>query len=147
MRHLQNIDIAFICMNLPYTMDVQSAASAVLDFNPKIVFPFHYRGAWHNDCINVDNGGEAWCSPVKRYPSNAIAARAIRKIKCKAGKSDFYEEKIHLDYCSSWQTDETGKYYNDYSGATDKNPVLEHQYTMENPIDFAINFVQQRMRL
>jgi L-ascorbate metabolism protein UlaG (beta-lactamase superfamily) len=44
MRKLQNIDIAFICMNLPYTMDINQAASAVLEFQPKIVFPFHYRG-------------------------------------------------------------------------------------------------------
>lgn len=44
MRNLQNIDIAFVCMNLPYTMDVQEAASAVLDFKPGIVYPFHYRG-------------------------------------------------------------------------------------------------------
>ncbi|PCH53864.1 MAG: MBL fold metallo-hydrolase [Flavobacteriaceae bacterium] len=43
MRMLQNIDIAFICMNLPYTMDIYQAASAVLDFKPKIVYPFHYR--------------------------------------------------------------------------------------------------------
>ncbi|WP_299525299.1 MBL fold metallo-hydrolase [uncultured Lutibacter sp.] len=44
MRMLQNIDIAFICMNLPYTMDIKQAASAVLEFQPKIVYPFHYRG-------------------------------------------------------------------------------------------------------
>ncbi len=44
MRNLQNIDIAFVCMNLPYTMDVKQAASAVLDFTPGIVYPFHYRG-------------------------------------------------------------------------------------------------------
>ncbi len=44
MRMLQNIDIAFICMNLPYTMDINQAASAVLEFQPKIVYPFHYRG-------------------------------------------------------------------------------------------------------
>lgn len=44
MRNLQNIDIAFVCMNLPYTMDVKQAASAVLDFAPDIVYPFHYRG-------------------------------------------------------------------------------------------------------
>jgi len=44
MRILQNIDIAFICMNLPYTMDINQAASAVLAFQPKIVYPFHYRG-------------------------------------------------------------------------------------------------------
>ena len=44
MRQLKNIDIAFVCMNLPYTMTVESAASAVLDFKPKKVYPYHYRG-------------------------------------------------------------------------------------------------------
>lgn len=44
MRSLQNIDIAFVCMNLPYTMDINQAADAVLAFKPKVVYPFHYRG-------------------------------------------------------------------------------------------------------
>ena len=44
MRELKKIDVAFVCMNLPYTMDIKQAASAVLDFNPKIVYPYHYRG-------------------------------------------------------------------------------------------------------
>jgi L-ascorbate metabolism protein UlaG (beta-lactamase superfamily) len=44
MRALKKIDIAFVCMNLPYTMDIDQAASAVLDFKPKIVYPYHYRG-------------------------------------------------------------------------------------------------------
>lgn len=44
MRQLKNIDVAFICMNLPYTMDINQAASAVLEFKPKIVYPYHYRG-------------------------------------------------------------------------------------------------------
>jgi len=44
MRNLTDIDIAFVCMNLPYTMDIDQAASAVLEFKPKIVYPFHYRG-------------------------------------------------------------------------------------------------------
>jgi L-ascorbate metabolism protein UlaG (beta-lactamase superfamily) len=44
MRNLEHIDKAFICMNLPYTMTVESAASAVLDFAPKQVYPYHYRG-------------------------------------------------------------------------------------------------------
>tara|TARA_R110002074_G_scaffold61561_5_gene148776 strand:+ start:16736 stop:17560 length:825 start_codon:yes stop_codon:yes gene_type:complete len=44
MRSLKNIDKAFVCMNLPYTMTVESAASAVLDFKPKQVYPYHYRG-------------------------------------------------------------------------------------------------------
>ena len=44
MRALKNIDIAFVCMNLPYTMDVKEAADAVLAFQPAIVYPYHYRG-------------------------------------------------------------------------------------------------------
>ena len=45
MRALKNIDVAFVCMNLPYTMDIDQAAKAVLDFKPKIVYPYHYRGS------------------------------------------------------------------------------------------------------
>lgn len=44
MRSLTNIDIALVPMNLPYTMDVEEAADAVLDFKPVKVYPYHYRG-------------------------------------------------------------------------------------------------------
>lgn len=43
-RSLKNIDRAFVCMNLPYTMTPESAADAVLEFKPKRVYPYHYRG-------------------------------------------------------------------------------------------------------
>jgi len=52
MRSLKNIDVAFVCMNLPYTMDIKEAANAVLDFKPKIVYPYHYRGS--NGLSDVD---------------------------------------------------------------------------------------------
>jgi L-ascorbate metabolism protein UlaG (beta-lactamase superfamily) len=42
MRALKDIDAAFIPMNLPYTMDVNQAASAVSEFKPAAVYPFHY---------------------------------------------------------------------------------------------------------
>jgi len=45
MRKLQRIDVAFLCMNLPYTMTVEQAASATLEFRPKIVYPYHSRGS------------------------------------------------------------------------------------------------------
>ena len=44
MRDLKDIDYAFVCMNLPYTMTVDAAADAVLEFKPKVVYPFHFRG-------------------------------------------------------------------------------------------------------
>jgi L-ascorbate metabolism protein UlaG (beta-lactamase superfamily) len=45
MRSLKNIDVAFVCMNLPYTMTVEQAAEAVRAFKPRIVYPYHYRGS------------------------------------------------------------------------------------------------------
>jgi L-ascorbate metabolism protein UlaG (beta-lactamase superfamily) len=45
MRALQNIDVAFVCMNLPYTMPPEEAAEAVKAFHPKVVIPYHYRGS------------------------------------------------------------------------------------------------------
>ncbi len=45
MRALSNIDIAFVCMNLPFTMDINQASSAVNEFKPKIIYPYHYRGS------------------------------------------------------------------------------------------------------
>jgi len=44
MRALKNIDVAFIPMNLPYTMSPVEAADAVKAFKPKIVYPYHYHG-------------------------------------------------------------------------------------------------------
>ena len=44
MRMLRNIDVVFLCMNLPFTMDINQASSAVLEFKPKVVYPYHYRG-------------------------------------------------------------------------------------------------------
>ncbi len=44
MSALKNIDVAFIPMNLPYTMTPNDAAAAVKTFHPKIVIPYHYRG-------------------------------------------------------------------------------------------------------
>src|SRR5690348_11516743 len=42
MRALKNIDVAFVCMNLPYTMTPEEAAEAVKAFHPKVVIPYHY---------------------------------------------------------------------------------------------------------
>ena len=53
MRSLKDIDIAFVCMNLPYTMTVESAASAVIEFKPTRVYPYHYRGTEGLSDINL----------------------------------------------------------------------------------------------
>ena len=44
MRALKAIDVAFIPMNLPYTMTPDEAADAVKAFHPKVAIPYHYKG-------------------------------------------------------------------------------------------------------
>lgn len=45
MRALTGIEVAFLPMNLPYTMSVEQAADAVKAFRPAIVYPYHSRGS------------------------------------------------------------------------------------------------------
>jgi L-ascorbate metabolism protein UlaG (beta-lactamase superfamily) len=42
MKELRNIDIAFLPMNLPYTMTPEMVADAAKVFKPKILYPYHY---------------------------------------------------------------------------------------------------------
>lgn len=44
-RALQDIHVAFLPMNLPFTMTVEQAADAVAEFRPEIVYPYHHRGS------------------------------------------------------------------------------------------------------
>lgn len=43
-RAQENISIAFVPMNLPFTMSVEQAAAGVLAMAPQVVYPYHYRG-------------------------------------------------------------------------------------------------------
>ena len=47
MRALEAIDVAFVPMNLPYTMSVEQAAPAVAAFAPAFVYPYHYGEQRH----------------------------------------------------------------------------------------------------
>jgi len=42
MKALKNIDIAFLPMNLPYTMTPEMVADAAKAFKPKILYPYHF---------------------------------------------------------------------------------------------------------
>jgi L-ascorbate metabolism protein UlaG (beta-lactamase superfamily) len=42
MKALKGIDIAFLPMNLPFTMTPEMVADAVLAFKPKILYPYHF---------------------------------------------------------------------------------------------------------
>jgi L-ascorbate metabolism protein UlaG (beta-lactamase superfamily) len=42
MKALRDIDVAFLPMNLPYTMTPEMVADAARAFRPKILYPYHY---------------------------------------------------------------------------------------------------------
>jgi L-ascorbate metabolism protein UlaG (beta-lactamase superfamily) len=55
-KALRGIDVAFLCMNLPFTMPPEEAAECVKAFRPKIVYPYHYRNADLSVFVNALKG-------------------------------------------------------------------------------------------
>lgn len=53
MKALRNIDVAFLPMNLPYTMTPAMVADAALAFKPKILYPYHFGETDTNEIINL----------------------------------------------------------------------------------------------
>jgi len=78
MKRLKNIHIAFVPMNLPFTMTPQEAANGVRAFKPKIVYPYHYRYSFNKPNTNAQQFANALkTSGIKVrlrewYPSAAV---------------------------------------------------------------------------
>ncbi len=53
MKALKNIDIAFLPMNLPYTMTPEMVADATKTFKPKILYPYHYGETDPNQLVQL----------------------------------------------------------------------------------------------
>jgi L-ascorbate metabolism protein UlaG (beta-lactamase superfamily) len=53
MKKLKKIDIAFLPMNLPYTMTPEMVADAAKAFKPKVLYPYHYGQTDPNELVNL----------------------------------------------------------------------------------------------
>jgi len=53
MKQLTDIDVAFLPMNLPYTMTPEMVADATHAFKPKILYPYHYGRTNVNELIDL----------------------------------------------------------------------------------------------
>jgi len=53
MKALKNIDVAFLPMNLPYTMTPAMVADAALAFKPKILYPYHFGETDTNEIVKL----------------------------------------------------------------------------------------------
>lgn len=56
MKGLKNIDIAFLPMNLPYTMTPEMVAEAAKAFKPKILYPYHFGETDTSKVVNLLKG-------------------------------------------------------------------------------------------
>lgn len=56
MAALQDIHIAFLPMNLPYTMTPQMTAAAARAFLPKVLYPYHYGSADPQELVRLLEG-------------------------------------------------------------------------------------------
>jgi len=53
MKNLKNIFVAFLPMNLPYTMTPAMVADAARAFRPAILYPYHYGDTNTEEIINL----------------------------------------------------------------------------------------------
>ncbi len=53
MKALKDIDVAFLPMNLPYTMTPIMAADAARAFRPKILYPYHYGNTDPQELVDL----------------------------------------------------------------------------------------------
>ena len=58
MKALQNIEVAFLPMNLPYTMTPEMVADAAKAFKPRILYPYHYGETDTNEIISLMKDSE-----------------------------------------------------------------------------------------
>jgi L-ascorbate metabolism protein UlaG (beta-lactamase superfamily) len=53
MKRIRDIDVAFLPMNLPYTMSPEMVADAAKAFKPKILYPYHYGQTDPNKLVDL----------------------------------------------------------------------------------------------
>ena len=56
MKALRGIDIAFLPMNLPYTMTPEMVADAAQAFQPKVLYPYHYGETDPSELVKLLEG-------------------------------------------------------------------------------------------
>lgn len=73
MRALEDMDVAFLPMNLPYTMDISQVADAVQAFQPRYVYPYHYGESDVEEFASLvaDSGAETEVILGNWYPEGA----------------------------------------------------------------------------
>ena len=68
MKAVRNIDVAFVPMNLPYTMTPAEAAACVQAFKPKVAIPYHFMGQNPQEFADALKGSGVEVRILNWYP-------------------------------------------------------------------------------
>jgi L-ascorbate metabolism protein UlaG (beta-lactamase superfamily)/pimeloyl-ACP methyl ester carboxylesterase len=98
-RALKNIDVAFLPMNLPFTMPPSEAAECVKAFKPKIVFPYHYQGQKPEEFAAALKGSGVDVRLLDWYP--AVPRDDVIAIARPGALVDVGGRKIHVNCTGS----------------------------------------------
>jgi L-ascorbate metabolism protein UlaG (beta-lactamase superfamily) len=99
-KALQRIDVAFLPMNIPFTMPPSEAADCAKAFRPKIVIPYHFQGQ------NTDEFDAALKGSGSRFANWTGASGELRR--CRRGPRpgklvDVGGRKLHVNCTGSGQ--------------------------------------------
>ena len=67
MKALKNIDVAFLPMNLPYTMTPEMVADAAKGFKPKVLYPYHYGETKTGELVELLKGEKGVEVRIRRF--------------------------------------------------------------------------------
>jgi len=68
MKALRDIDVAFLPMNLPYTMTPAMVADAARAFHPRILYPYHYGNTDVSELVALLLGATGLEVRIRRMP-------------------------------------------------------------------------------
>jgi L-ascorbate metabolism protein UlaG (beta-lactamase superfamily) len=79
MKALKKIDIAFLPMNLPYTMTPEMVADAAKTFRPAILYPYHYANTDTNQLVELLKDEKDIEVRIRRiYPTKKSPQRGVK---------------------------------------------------------------------
>jgi L-ascorbate metabolism protein UlaG (beta-lactamase superfamily) len=67
MKALKNIDVAFLPMNIPYTMTPEMVADAAKGFKPKALYPYHYGETKTGELVELLKGTQGVEVRIRRF--------------------------------------------------------------------------------
>ena len=100
-KALQRIDVAFLPMNIPFTMPPSEAADCAKAFRPKIVIPYHYQGQNTDEFDAALKGSGIEVRELDWYP--AVSYADVVAVPRPGKLVDVGGRKLHMNCTGSGQ--------------------------------------------